>query len=528
MNHDKNKAQIAKSLGIREDFIKEQCESYIIQDITNKTIKLGDELLQIEINNPIQFYNCTIAFDDEHSLKTTNLNLEFYECNFTNARISCNFNNKVVFKKCEFELSSDRLKIFDEIYFSCQFLSDVNFSVSTFKNNVNFSSIFKGNTYFRKCVFEKTAKFYGVKLNKVSNFSNTHFIDNDIFNNSVFNGNTDFRECKFEKTACFYGVKFEKVSNFSNIHFIDNAYFNNSHFKDSVDFHECEFEKTANFYGVKFDKAPNFSQAQFKGSLNAVNANLNFDFENLENKIEQEHIKHNKKENANKPLAHFANDFRDSFRIFKNTLIKDNNLLDASEFHRFELYCKELELDSKETKTLKDTIDYWQLWFYRKLCNHHTDILKSFHSLMLVIGLFGLVSLGVIVGFDYCLGYKPILSHLYMIKEIYDAHIQSFIETHTLCTFLFNIFILGFYLLMLFISIKWKIPRVFLIGVSYFIVISILLISPKILIPAMGIFTDKRVLLDPLSTLGGIYTIVFGFVLFSFIKTIRKNSIVPN
>ncbi|KPH49791.1 hypothetical protein HPU229336_05315 [Helicobacter pullorum] len=484
MNHDKNKAQIAKSLGIREDFIKEQCESYIIQDITNKTIKLGDELLQIEINNPIQFYNCTIAFDDEHSPKTTNLNLEFYECNFTNARISCKFNNKVVFKKCEFELSSDRLKIFDEIYFSCQFLSDVNFSVSTFKNNVNFSSI--------------------------------------------FNGNTDFRECKFEKTACFYGVKFEKVSNFSNIHFIDNAYFNNSHFKDSVDFHECEFEKTACFYGVKFDKIPNFSQVQFRGSLNAVNANLNFDFESLENKIKQEHTKYNKKENANKPLAHFANDFRDSFRIFKNTLIKDNNLLDASEFHRFELYCKELELDSKETKTLKDTIDYWQLWFYRKLCDHHTDILKSFHSLMLVIGLFGLVSLGVIVGFDYCLGYKPILSHLYMIKEIYDAHIQSFIKTHTLYTFAFNIFILAFYLVILVCLISVKYLREVFIGVSYFIVISILLISPKILIPAMGIFTDKRVLLDPLSTLGGIYTIVFGFVLFSFIKTIRKNSIVPN
>ena len=209
-------------------------------------------------------------------------------------------------------------------------------------------------------------------------------------------------------------------------------------------------------------------------------------------------------------------------------MIKDNNLLDASNFHKCELYCKELELDSKETKTIKDKIEKWQLWFYRKLCDHHTDILKSFHSLMLVIGLFGLMSFGVIAGFDYCLGYKPILSHPHMIKKIYDAHIHFFIETHTLCTFLFNIFILGVYLLMLFISIKWKIPRVFLIGVSYFIVICILLVSPKILIPAMGIFTDKRALLDPLSTLGGIYTICFGFVLFSFIKTIRKNSIVPS
>ena len=55
-------------------------------------------------------------------------------------------------------------------------------------------------------------------------------------------------------------------------------------------------------------------------------------------------------------LDNFANDFRDSFRGFKSALIKDNNLLDASEFHRCELYCKEIELYSKETKILKDKV----------------------------------------------------------------------------------------------------------------------------------------------------------------------------
>lgn len=147
----------------------------------------------------------------------------------------------------------------------------------------------------------------------------------------------------------------------------------------------------------------------------------------------------------------------------------------------------------------------------------------------LELSAFWCASFGVIIGFSYYyLGYKPIFSHLYMAKEIYDAHIQSFIKTHTLYTIACDFLIPGFYLGMLFISIKWKIPRGFFIVVSYVVVIGILLVSPKILIPAMGIFTDKRALLDPLSTLGGIYTICFGFVLFSFIKTIRKNSIVPN
>ncbi|WP_104719384.1 pentapeptide repeat-containing protein [Helicobacter pullorum] len=415
--------------------------------------------------------------------------------------------NNITINKIKFDdikLSECSLH-FKECTFNCEII------------NYPYYQSIKKSIFFIHCTFIKHVNFY-----------NLEFCSNVYFENSIFEDYADFHECEFEKTASFYGVTFKKTPNFSNSAFKNNVYFNNSIFEDYADFHECEFEKTASFYGVEFKKVPNFSQTQFKGSLNVVNTNLDFYFKSLKNKIKQEHIEYNKRESIKKPLAHFANDFRDSFRIFKSTLIKDNNLLDASNFHKCELYCKEVELDSKKTKTLRDKVDKWQLWFYRKLCDHHTDILKSFHSLMLVIGLFGLVSLGVIVGFDYCLGYKPILSHLYMIKEIYDAHIQSFIKTHTLYTFAFNIFILAFYLVILVCLISVKYLREVFIGVSYFIVISILLISPKILIPAMGIFTDKRVLLDPLSTLGGIYTIVFGFVLFSFIKTIRKNSIVPS
>ncbi|OCR15770.1 hypothetical protein BA916_04520 [Helicobacter pullorum] len=389
---------------------------------------------------------------------------------------------------------------------------------------------------FSNCEFESKLALYRLKgSNEAIEFHNGINFENCIFGGEVefgyFVSGSPLPENKYYNNARetnFKNCIFKKRVDFSNSKICNNIYFTDSIFQDSVDFSQCEFEKTANFYGVKFDKIPNFSQVQFRGSLNVVNTNLDFYFKSLKNKIKQEHIEYNKRESIKKPLAHFANDFRDSFRIFKSTLIKDNNLLDASNFHKYELYSKEIELDSKETKTLRDKVDKLQLWFYRKLCDHHTDILKSFHSLMLVIGLFGLMSLGVIVGFDYCLGYKPILSHLYMIKEIYDAHIQSFIKTHTLYTFAFNIFILAFYLVILVCLISVKYLREVFIGVSYFIVISILLISPKILIPAMGIFTDKRVLLDPLSTLGGIYTIVFGFVLFSFIKTIRKNSIVPN
>lgn len=54
-----------------------------------------------------------------------------------------------------------------------------------------------------------------------------------------------------------------------------------------------------------------------------------------------------------KPIDKFANDFRDSFRTFKNALVKDNNLLDASNFHKCELYCKEIELNKIGIKKVR-------------------------------------------------------------------------------------------------------------------------------------------------------------------------------
>ncbi|EAJ4708818.1 hypothetical protein DBC33_08440, partial [Campylobacter jejuni] len=164
----------------------------------------------------------------------------------------------------------------------------------------------------------------------------------------------------------------------------------------------------ASFYGVRFEKTPNFSQAIFKGNLNAVNTNLNFTFDNLQERIKQEYKDFNKTKEE-KPLDKIANDFRDSFRIFKNALIKDNNALDASNFHKYELYCKEIELKESWNKLKKVDIDedidqnnknysklmdFLLLGFYRKLCDHHTDFLKVFNNLILLIALYALFVFG--------------------------------------------------------------------------------------------------------------------------------------
>ncbi|MGI7705266.1 pentapeptide repeat-containing protein [Campylobacter jejuni] len=387
--------------------------------------------------------------------------------------------------------------------------------------NFNYKLYERYNLFFTKCIFECEIK-------------DTRGLSSDI-ENGIF-----FLKCEFENKILFFNLYFKNISfilcNFKNnttfqaCTFKTFCNFESSVFENFVSFDKSMFLDKVSFYNTHFHKVPNFSQAIFNGNLNAINANLNFTFDNLEEKIKQEYeeFNKNKKKEDQKSLDKFANDFRDSFRIFKNALIKDNNALDASNFHKYELYCKEIELKNKKYKTLKDKMDKWQLIFYRKLCDHHTDILQSLNSLILVIGIFVISSVAMVVGFSYSLGYKPILEHWYFSLDFYNHHINSIIQDNCLLMIFVNLMILFIYLGLVGFALCLKYMREFFIIISYVITLLVLAVSPKILIPAMGIFTDKRAMLDPLSVLGGIYTIIFGFVAFSFIKTIRKNSIVPS
>ncbi|HFU2597475.1 TPA: pentapeptide repeat-containing protein [Campylobacter jejuni] len=342
--------------------------------------------------------------------------------------------------------------------------SECNISLNDKQSENN--RIVKTKLYFYNCTFEKTLNLKNIIFEKTLTFNQcafyndldihqNQFLDHLVFINchdnqdkkitsldlqeNKFEGYLFIKNCAIEKINlwknkfknrcyfmdCEFGYKQDKDNqvklNFSNIHFEYNAYFNNSEFYNYADFHECEFddiacfygvrfEKTANFYGVRFEKTPNFSQAIFKGNLNVVNTNLNFTFDDLQERIKQEYEDFNKNIENKKPLDKFANDFRDSFRIFKSALIKDNNLLDASNFHKYELYCKEIELKQnwdkkgenvknttdleKNVSRIRDFMDFLLLGFYRKLCDHHTDFLKVFNNLILLIALYALFIFG--------------------------------------------------------------------------------------------------------------------------------------
>ena len=308
---------------------------------------------------------------------------------------------KFTFRGCTFtEIHTMGLCDFEELHFyDC-----------VFKGKVDFKDCHFQKLEFQNCVFESS-----VSLDRAS------FINKAFFTHSTFKDSTSFRHSQYTQGANFGESIFMQKADFSQTRFRDFANFTHTIFNDYADFSQCEFEKTTNFYGAKFEKVPNFSQVQFKGSLNAVNMDLDFGFETLREKIKAEY-ELSKQQAApragkvlelqfHKSLASIANDFRDSFRIFKNALIKENNNLDASEFHKLELYCKEIELGEspnkrgiqaqseedvrKNTKPFKESIDWFLLGFYRKLSEHHTDLLRVLNNLVLLIALYaGFVYIG--------------------------------------------------------------------------------------------------------------------------------------
>lgn len=415
-----------------------------------------------------------------------------------------------------------------------------------------YDCIFKGKVDFADCHFQKL-EFQNCVSESSITFDRAIFENKAFFIHSTFKDSASFRHSQYMQGANFSQSIFMQKIDCTEVRFQDFANFTHTTFKDYADFSQCEFEKTANFYGAKFEKAPNFSQVQFKGSLNAVNMDLDFGFTNLKECIIGEFKKYNniapqkqgcfqkikqrisaklKKEQANdkkptitKPLTHFANDFRDSFRIFKNALIKENNNLDASEFHKLELYCKEIELGEsihtggiqaqseedvrKNTKPFKESIDWFLLRFYRKLSEHHTDLLRVLNNLILLIALYA--------GFVYIGNFKIDDAKTSSISQQLFQHIEAFQN------YIKNLSVVQEYSLVLIILL------ILFVAFAIYLVFKLKLlihIKTTFKIILAGIMKDFWLLLKILSVILSIFCIIT-FIVLQF-ETNNRSSILVN
>ncbi|MDE6044615.1 MAG: pentapeptide repeat-containing protein [Helicobacter sp.] len=248
---------------------------------------------------------------------------------------------------------------------------------------------------FRNCIFKEPIILKQITFGEI-----LYFI------NSTFEGDVDFSRSLFKKRVFFSESTFNNKASFAEVIFEQNAYFDEARFLGEADFGLSEFNKNAHFYGTYFDEFPNFIQAIFNEDVNFTNTELDFGFDEVKNKIEKSYnnrkAKYNMEQNENKekPKKYkIANEFRDSFRNIKSLLIEHHNMLDASNYHRVELYCKELELgyrreEKAKNSGIRDVVDRIQLMLYRITSDHHTDLMLILNNVIFLIALFGIMNLG--------------------------------------------------------------------------------------------------------------------------------------
>ncbi|WP_052768391.1 hypothetical protein [Campylobacter lari] len=559
---------------------------------------------KIDLQNGLElqkfsFENCDIK--DKIDLNMSEFkSLSFCDCNFDkNTNFSCmKILKEASFSGCNFKEEVDfadaELKNNDyDIFSECIFEKRVNFTNFTFDEDIN-SLFFRDEVVFNGTKFLKKISLSEDNFTqKDIKFEKCVFEEVDIEDNLLKSKNISFKSCEFNQVIAFENKTIKNLT-FGTCVFNKGVYFVFCNFFD-VKIYSCSFNQPASFYGSTFNMVPNFSQIILKDNFNALNITLNFTFDDLQERIKQEYEDFNKDENEQyqKSLDKFANDFRDSFRVLKNALIKDNNLLEASKFHKYELCYKEIELEEKKPKKFsKEWIDKWQLVFYRKLCDHHTDLLKVFHNLLIIIMLFSVFSFVLdkfkqpsiennakyhIVQVDTNESYifkehnkttynifglninkesgkldefiknnfvyilillfivLPILSfniftNLYIFGSFFYV-IFNFLDLVALYTHVAIISLFVFFALkFILLDDKQEIIRKIIIGISYIVCIFTLLAKPSLMLPVFGSFLEKdtNATYPLLLSLSVVYFILVALVIFSLQKTARKNSIVPS
>lgn len=512
--------------------------------------------------NEITIKNCEI---DCIYFANNNIALFFTDCIFKNQiiAIAVIFNKEVIFSQCIFE------KRIDFTY--AIFNSYVNLTATMFKNEARFvmtqfladqttTGVIENN--FSEAVFKDKASFAMAKFKARVNFSITHFESEVNFTETKFfaeytnqeNIENDFRAIFFKDKVFFSRVESKARVNFDMTHFEGKARFiNTSFFKNTIIFSEAEFnnvkfisskkrdtinindtvEQTYHFQNVTFKGIVNFENMHIK-DLNFKNTVFNnivvFDNATLDNKpkfinctfsnqfnIEHDYIQYNHEELEEEIEKNHYNEFlnlRDLFRKLKSNRITHHNLIDASELRAQELYARELELKHKKIKNLKDTIEQWQLFFYRKLCDHHTDLVLNLKWLATTITVF------------LCLYFfsKYGLNFQHFINEYNNNSIIKYININFIYKFeSYNGFIFIFYTYIL-IFMLWNVFRIFF---SFAVILCCIINQPKLIFGIANLIGDNNynAFENLLITL---YTLIVGLIIFSLQKTARKNTIIPN
>ena len=269
----------------------------------------NENLQKIFEKHEIKFENCHfrhLVINDFKNLSFKNCKIEMFDCKKSDSNIKEN----ISFEDC--------------LFYSNDY-------------NIDFDSANYKNVSFERCIFKSKIQ---MRKAEFENFNLQDCVIGGEFGaeKSIFKGIANFKKTKF-------GVRAnpQKTVDLSEVIFYDNAYFDECKFNHFTTFHSTTFKKTASFYEANFNVFPNFSPGDFQGILNFNNIRYGdksiykfSDFDTVKNNIENAY--------RDDDFLKNAINFRDSFRGIKHKLLENGNSIDALNYGKMELYCREIEL----------------------------------------------------------------------------------------------------------------------------------------------------------------------------------------
>ena len=425
-------------------------------------------------------------------------NASFNHVLFKNAKFhsvafhGCQFIANAVFRGVKFHGNSDFSSSWSTTRDEEDYDYRVSFSGCSFEKKVTFAhSSFRGGFRFQSTICKNGADFSGASFDD-SKFDRTEF------------SSVSFQKSSFDSLASFREVMFKGDASFEDTSFEDCTYFDKSTFDKSAIFAKASFKKEVGFYGAYFKRLFDFRSTTFSAEMNFINVKMNFNFEDIENALDNLSPKDEK--------IKASNDYRESFRAIKNSLIKANNTLNATDYSKAELYCKELELKAKEPRVLTaDWINKLRLSFYRHISDHHTDLLKIINWVLACIGCFG----GILLCLKSAKHNNEALVALIVIISFYVCRFS--VATNMVQCLKIK-------------KHKTTVSKTLML-IDMAIVLVILALDPSY---ALGITSFKASAQDSGTVtmihnlVASVYSVFLLLLLFSLQKTARRNSIVPN
>lgn len=466
----------------------------------------------------------------------------------------------------------------------------LNFENCIFKKEFEFGKenkiIFNKKINFKNCEFKYTFDIFNIEFVEKVSFDNVKCGTNFKNDLSSLYINILFKNIKFKNSLIFKKCSFYSITYFSEINFLDNTSFINSKFFRSFAIEKCEFMKTAEFTFVTFLNSIMFNYLKFHGNVIFTNALMCYDislmdvlfkdaqsvqfaglviatdFKTIENKINNYAIK-----DLHYNKINIASIIQDSFRIIKDILITQHNILLATSWGKLELYTNEillkkeleinkLENDIEKLENEEDQLKYkkqieiiktnryskilmrFLLLFYRKTSDHHTDLFKIIKCIIILLGYFSLTLFFCKYGTDLKLFFdnhnkNEILQIIYNFtpnliinNEFYFILLFGFIAYLSFC----------FYLIIKVIAIiKLKYRKIlnfcFNLIIMFIGIIGtciLIITNPKYIFGIANLFNPNQSYSGLENIIITIYSILAILFMYSLQKTARQKSIISN